>query len=202
MYLYNPLEFKYCVGQFSLWSDSHAIVFLLGNDFIASENEWAGTSELCLLMDYNLPTVMSKQIWDLWQQLVIALLCSSVAAMNPARHNLIPRFAHISLVYTIVCGKLSWARGILAGIIELVLHVSLPMALECISPLSGRKSCTPFYQKMDRKGVFTLSILEATYSLAQMIAIIFTKPTIKVFWWHFHKNKTNVLSVGLDTTFK
>lgn len=89
-------------------------------------------------------------------------------------------FCTCKFVSIVICGKLSRAQGILAGVIVLVLRVSLPMTLKSISPSSRRSSCTLFYQRTDRKGMFTPSILEATCYLAQMIGISIIKPTIKV----------------------
>lgn len=49
----------------------------------------------------------------------------SAVAMNGAVHNHIPCFAHESSVYIVTHGNLSWAQEILAGIIVLVLHISM-----------------------------------------------------------------------------
>lgn len=49
----------------------------------------------------------------------------SAVAMNRAVHNHIPCFAHVSSVYIVIRGNLSWVQEILAGIIVLVLHISI-----------------------------------------------------------------------------
>lgn len=150
---------------------------------------------------------MSKQIWDLWQQLVIALCYDSVAAINHAMHNLIPRFAHVSSIYVVIYGKLLWAQEIGAGIIMLVLRVLLQYWWHWNTFLRCPEGTivSHFIKELIERECSQTPILKTMWYLAPsktMISIIISKPTIKVFWWHCLKNEREVFSVHLYATFK
>lgn len=145
---------------------------------------------------------MSKHIWDLWQQSVIALADNFVAAVNHAMYNFIPYFAHVSSVYLyshlwkafMVIGN--YCLGLLCW--YWMFHCSTD-GMTYVSSLSRRNNCILFYKRICCPHIKGYVI---TAQSKKIIAIFIIKPTMNVFWWHCLKNKADVFSVNLYTAFK